>query len=27
VTKHDHNPMHDALGNVEAFAKILEMVK
>jgi hypothetical protein len=27
VTKHDHNPVHDALGNVEAFAKILEMGK
>lgn len=24
VTKHDHNPVHDALGNVEAFRRILE---
>ena len=24
-TKHDHNPVHDALGNVEAFEKILDM--
>jgi hypothetical protein len=24
VTKHDHNPVHDALGNVEAFKRILE---
>lgn len=22
-TKHDHNPVHDALGNVEAFARLL----
>ncbi len=26
ITKHDHNPVHDALGNVEAFQKILTMV-
>lgn len=24
VTKHDHHPVHDALGNVEAFATMLE---
>jgi hypothetical protein len=24
VTRHDHNPVHDALGNVEAFAAIME---
>src|SRR5215469_2864000 len=24
-TKHDHNPVHDALGNVEAFVKILAL--
>lgn len=23
VTKHDHNPVHDAMGNVEAFARML----
>lgn len=23
-TKHDHNPVHDALGNVEAFRKIIK---
>ena len=23
VTKHDHNPVHDALGNLEAFKRIL----
>ena len=23
VTKHDHNPVHDALGNVEAFKRLL----
>ena len=23
VTKHDHNPVHDAMGNVEAFKRIL----
>jgi hypothetical protein len=27
TTKHDHNPVHDALGNVEAFQKILAMGK
>ena len=26
-TPHDHNPVNDAMGNVEAFEKILEMVK
>jgi hypothetical protein len=26
-TKHDHNPVHDALGNVEAMAHILEEFK
>jgi hypothetical protein len=26
VTVHDHNPVHDALGNVEAFQKILELI-
>ena len=26
ITKHDHNPVHDALGNTEAFQKILTMV-
>ncbi len=26
-TPHDHNPVHDALGNLEAFTKILEMLK
>ena len=25
VTTHDHNPVHDALGNVEAFKKMLEL--
>ena len=24
VTKHDHNPVNDAMGNVEAFARMLE---
>jgi hypothetical protein len=24
VTKHDHNPVHDAMGNVEAFARMLK---
>jgi len=24
VTKHDHNPVHDALGNVEAFKRMLQ---
>lgn len=24
VTKHDHNPVHDALGNVEAFDRLLK---
>ena len=24
VTKHDHNPVHDALGNVEAFRRMLK---
>lgn len=24
VTKHDHNPVNDAMGNVEAFARLLE---
>ncbi|MDP3917550.1 MAG: exonuclease [Candidatus Woesebacteria bacterium] len=27
VTPHDHNPVHDALGNIEAFEKILKLVK
>ncbi len=27
ITKHDHNPVHDAMGNIEAFEKILEMKK
>jgi len=27
VTPHDHNPVRDALGNVEAFARILEEMK
>jgi DNA polymerase III epsilon subunit-like protein len=27
VTLHDHNPVHDALGNVEAFEKIMSIVK
>lgn len=27
ITKHDHNPVHDSLGNVEAFQKILAMGK
>ena len=27
VTRHDHNPVHDALGNVEAFQQILELMK
>jgi hypothetical protein len=26
-TPHDHNPVNDAMGNVEAFEKILELVK
>lgn len=25
VTPHDHNPVHDAMGNAEALAKLLEM--
>lgn len=25
ITKHDHNPVHDVLGNVEAFEKILAL--
>jgi hypothetical protein len=25
ITKHDHNPVHDALGNIEAFEKILAL--
>lgn len=24
ITKHDHNPVHDALGNAEAFARIMK---
>jgi hypothetical protein len=24
ITKHDHNPVHDALGNVEAFERLLK---
>ncbi len=24
VTKHDHNPVHDAIGNVEAFVRMLK---
>lgn len=27
VTKHDHNPVHDAMGNVEAFEKIVKIYK
>lgn len=27
VTKHDHNPVNDAMGNVEAFQKIKEIAK
>ena len=27
VTKHDHNPVHDVLGNIEAFEKILALRK
>ena len=27
VTKHDHNPVHDVLGNIEAFEKILALGK
>lgn len=27
VTPHDHNPVNDALGNVEAFAKLLELAE
>ena len=27
ITKHDHNPVHDALGNIEAFEKILALGK
>ena len=27
MTKHDHNPVNDAMGNVEAFARILELIK
>lgn len=26
-TKHDHNPVNDAMGNVEAYRAIMEMVK
>ena len=26
ITPHDHNPVHDALGNVEAFEHILELM-
>lgn len=25
-TKHDHNPVHDAMGNVEAFEEILKLI-
>lgn len=24
ITKHDHNPVHDAMGNVEAFVRLME---
>ena len=27
VTRHDHNPVHDALGNVEAFREILKLIR
>lgn len=27
ITKHDHNPVHDALGNCEAFERIMELFK
>lgn len=27
VTKHDHHPVHDAMGNVEAFEKIIAIAK
>jgi hypothetical protein len=27
ITKHDHNPVHDVLGNIEAFEKILTLGK
>jgi DNA polymerase III epsilon subunit-like protein len=27
ITQHDHNPVHDALGNVEAFRKLLEIAR
>ena len=27
ITKHDHNPVHDVLGNIEAFEKILMIKK
>jgi hypothetical protein len=27
TTPHDHNPVHDAMGNVEAFQKIIEIAK
>lgn len=27
ITKHDHNPVNDAMGNVEAFSKIMENLK
>jgi hypothetical protein len=27
VTPHDHNPVHDAMGNVEAFQRIKEIAK
>ena len=27
ITKHDHNPVNDAMGNVEAFTQIMDMIK
>lgn len=27
VTKHDHNPVHDAMGNAEAFARMVSATK
>ena len=27
ITLHDHNPVHDAMGNVEAFQKMKEIAK
>lgn len=27
VTKHDHNPVNDAMGNVEAFAEIMRLLR